>query len=180
MHAEYEACISVNQFGLLSRLVAKGSAATLAGSDITLLWHTENKLCKRWSRPKVEYFSTYSSYILQFQSWLYLVWQEWKWQVLFIIISLIPRLSHRLSYVTFRTISWSWNSSPTISWPGRYASLYIIHIYPTCVAQSAARGTVEIRMTIGWAQLKHNHDLISVLHCHVRAHSSWLRNRISV
>ena len=28
------------------------------------------------------------------------------------IISLIPRLSHRLSYVTFRTISLSWNSSP--------------------------------------------------------------------
>ena len=27
------------------------------------------------------------------------------------IISLIPRLSHRLSYSTFRTISWSWNSS---------------------------------------------------------------------
>ena len=73
----------------------------------------------------------------------------------------IPRLSHRLSYVTFRTISWSWNSSPTISWlPVRYASVYIIHMYPMCVAQSAARGTVEIRMTIGCAQLKRNLDLI--------------------
>ena len=30
---------------------------------------------------------------------------------LFSIISLIRRLSHRLSYLTFRTISWSWNSS---------------------------------------------------------------------
>ena len=49
-----------------------------------------------------------------------------------------------------------------------------------CIAQSAARGTVEIKMTIGCAQLKRNHDLISVLHCHVRAHSSWLRNKISV
>ena len=77
-------------------------------------------------------------------------------------------------------ISWSWNSSPTISWPVRYASVYIIHMYPMRVAQSAARGTVEIRMTIGCAQLKRNHDLIGVLHCHVRAHSSWLRNRNSV
>ena len=53
-------------------------------------------------------------------------------------------------------------------------------MYPMCVAQSATRGTVEIRMTIGCAQLKHSFDFLSVLHCHVRAHSSWLRNRISV
>ena len=81
---------------------------------------------------------------------------NWKWSsvrsdcafgdmkgVLVNIISLIPRLSHRLSYVSFRTtcISWSWNSSPTISWlPVRYASIYIIHMYPMCVAQSATRG----------------------------------------
>ena len=82
-----------------------------------------------------------------------------KW---FKMISLIPRLSHRLEYFTFRTISWSWNSSPTISWPVRYASVYIIHMYPMRVAQSATRGTVEIRMTIGCAQLKRNHDLIGV------------------
>ena len=82
--------------------------------------------------------------------------------------------------VTFRTISWSWNSSPTISWlPVRYTSVYIIHMYPMCIAQSAARGTVEIRMTIECAQLKCNLDLISVLHCHVRAHSSWLHNRLA-
>ena len=80
------------------------------------------------------------------------------------IKSLIPRLSHRLSYVTFRTVSWSWNSSPTISWPVGCASVYIIHMYPMCVTQNAARGTVEIRMTNGCAQLKRNHDLISVLH----------------
>ena len=42
----------------------------------------------------------------------------------------LPRLSHRLEYFTFRTISWSWNSSPTISWlPMRYASVYIIHMF---------------------------------------------------
>ena len=62
----------------------------------------------------------------------------------------------------------------TISWPVRYASVYIIlHV---CVTQSATHGTVEIRMTIGCAQWKRNLDLISVLHCHVRAHSSRLRN----
>ena len=76
-------------------------------------------------------------------------------------ISLIPRLSHRLSYFTFRTISWSCVSSPTITWlPVRYASVYIIHMYPMCVAQSAARGTVKselgqwIRITIGCARIE--------------------------
>ena len=97
------------------------------------------------------------------------------------IISLIPRLSHRLSYVTFRTISWSWNSSPTISWPRALrVRLHNTHVSYVCRAKCRARGTVEIRMAIGYAQLKRNHDLISVLHCHVRAHNSWLRNRISV
>ena len=89
------------------------------------------------------------------------------------IISLIPRLSHRLEYLTFRTISCSCNSSPTISWlPMRYASVYIMHMNPMCVAQSAARGTVKsklgqwIRINIGSARLKRNLDLISVFHCH--------------
>ena len=64
-----------------------------------------------------------------------------------IIISLIPRLSHRLSYVTFQTISWSWNSSPTNTWlPMRCASVYIIHMNPMCAAQSAARSTVKLEL----------------------------------
>ena len=85
------------------------------------------------------------------------------------IRSLIPRLSHRLSYVTFRTTSWSWNSSPTILWlPVRYASVYIIHMNSMCVTQNATRGTVKselgqwIRINIGCARLKRNLDLISV------------------
>ena len=98
------------------------------------------------------------------------------------IISLIPTLSHRLSYLTFRTISRSCVGTPTITWlPCVYAYVYIMHMNPMCVAQSAARGTVKselgqwIRITIRCAQLKRNLELISVFHCHLRAHISWLR-----
>ena len=57
-----------------------------------------------------------------------------------------------------------------------HVRLHNTHVSYVC----HARGTVESRMAIGCAQLKRNHDLISVLHCHVRAHCNWLRNRISV
>ena len=56
------------------------------------------------------------------------------------IISLIPRLSHRLSYSTIRTISWSWYSSTNyfMARALRVRSEFIIHMNPMCVAQSAA------------------------------------------
>ena len=47
------------------------------------------------------YLSTYPIYLSRLYIYLYT----------YLFISLIPRLSHRLSYLTFRTISWSWNSS---------------------------------------------------------------------
>ena len=57
-------------------------------------------------------------------------------------ISLIPRLSHRLEYFTIQTISWSWNSSPTISWlPVRYASVNIIHMF-LCVSRKVSRAVL--------------------------------------
>ena len=48
------------------------------------------------------------------------------------IISLIPRLSHRLSNVT-----WSWNNYFMASRGN--ASVYIIHMYPMCHAKCRAR-----------------------------------------
>ena len=93
------------------------------------------------------------------------------------IISLIPRLSHRLSYLTFRTISWSWNSSTNYFMARAFFNTrpfsVIIHINPNvCRAKYRVCGTVKselgqwIRINIGRARLKRNLDLISAFHCH--------------
>ena len=78
------------------------------------------------------------------------------------IMSLIPSLSHRLLYVTFRTFSWSWVSSPTNTW---FPCVRFIHNYTwfQCVSCKLPRSTVEIRITNGCAWLKHNLHLISRL-----------------
>ena len=94
---------------------------------------------------------------------------------MFAFISLIPWLSHRLSYVTctFRIISWSCVNSPTITWlPMRYASICIIHMYPMCVAWFC-----KIRITIGCTRLKHSLNFISFFNLHW---SSWLRIKTSI
>ena len=84
------------------------------------------------------------------------VMEVWRERALVFIISLIPRLSRRLSYLSFRTISRSCVSSPNYHMAAAAFSayVYIMHMNPMCVTQSAARGTVKselgqwIRITI--------------------------------
>ena len=90
------------------------------------------------------------------------------------IISLIPRMSHRLEYFTFRTISWSWNSSPNyfMARALRVHFHHNTHESYVCRAKCRVCGTLIselgqwIRINIGRARLKRNLDLISVFHCH--------------
>ena len=98
-----------------------------------------------------------------------------------LVISLIPRLSHRLSYVTFRTISWSWNSSPNYFMARALrVRFHNTHESYVCRAKCRVCGTVKselgqwIRINIGRARLKRNLDLISVFHCH------WLRTQLRI
>ena len=89
-------------------------------------------------------------------------------------ISLIPRLSHRLEYFSFRTISWSWNSSPNyfMARALRVRFHHNTHESYVCRAKCRVCGTVKselgqwIRINIGRTRLKRNLDLISVFHCH--------------
>ena len=91
---------------------------------------------------------------------------------IFDIISLIPRLSHRLSYLTFRTISWSWNSSTNYFMARALRVRSESYESYVCRAKCRVCGTVKselgqwIRIKIGRARLKHNLDLISIFHCH--------------
>ena len=108
---------------------------------------------------------------IKMKFWTFTDW--WRWRLH--IISLIPRLSHRLSYVTFRTISWSWNSSPNY-FMALALRVHLLNTHESYVCRAKCRvcGTVKselhvgqwIRINIGRAQLKRNLDLISVFHCH--------------
>ena len=97
-----------------------------------------------------------------------------RYPLLVLIISLIPRLSHRLEYFTFRTISWSWNSSPNyfMARALRVRFHHNTHESHVCRAKCRVCGTVIselgqlIRINIGRAWLQRNVDLISVFHCH--------------
>ena len=92
---------------------------------------------------------------------------------IFHFISLIPRLSHRLSYLTFRTISWSWNSSTNYFMARAFLRIHFHNTHESYVCRAKCRvcGTVKselgqwVRINIGCARLKRNLDLISVFHC---------------
>ena len=128
---------------------------------------------------------------LTFQLILYSIPSNWFghfiWYLLH-IISLIPRLSHRLEYFSFRTISWSWNSSPNyfMARALRVRFHHNTHESYVCRAKCRVCGTVKselgqwIRINIGRARLKRNLDLISVFHCHCPRAQLLVRIKASV
>ena len=61
----------------------------------------------------------------------------------FLIISLIPRLSHRLEYFSFRTISWSWNSSTN------YFMACALRIRSSSSSSSSSRVATQVLSSAG-------------------------------
>ena len=145
---------------------------SLVSEGKIIVLHILLNCCRYTSTIHTHLLSIHIYYTILYYTILY--YTILYYTILYYIISLIPRLSHRLLYLTFRTISWSWNSSTNYFMARAFLRVRFHNTHESYVCRAKCRvcGTVKsklgqwIRINIGRARLKRNLDLISVFHCH--------------